>query len=40
VNDVNSLQFLLNSNNNTDNKCDNTENCVALQSQLQEGYQN
>jgi len=31
VNDVNSLHFLLNSNNNTDNKCDNTENCVALQ---------
>jgi hypothetical protein len=36
VRDVNSLHFLLNSNNNSDNKCDNCEGCVELKSQLQE----
>jgi hypothetical protein len=34
--DVSSLHFLLNSNNNSDNKCVNYEGCVKLKSQLLE----
>ena len=36
VRGVNSLHFLLSSNNNSDSKCDNYEDFVALKSHLQE----
>jgi hypothetical protein len=36
VRDVNSLHFLLSSNNNSNSKCDNYEDCVPLKSHLQE----